>query len=502
MIPPCQLSEAKPRTAATFVAKVSEAKPGLLVPFGSAALVHGAGAFALVEVPGTGCYFVLSGTERGDAAYARNLEQQIKRLPEAPDVEWVRPLTVRLQRLLGWGDVTADEIAVQKAIDAEDVEELQVLMPAAKALIGRGELEHLPAVLAALRCPQPALSDCQHRFERLRGVLECGLGTDRSHRGPFSKCLDCCAVRCASCVLAWGSDVAERRAVTQALHQVTGHEWPPICGGQWITTGSGRHFHKSKAECTLCGTIPASVCSCGAQRCLSCQQPDAPALAALAALAPTCQWWQHPTCPRPFYVIDQARASDGDKLLWIRHELGDGADIATFGKKMVELFGKKLRGDMTQKSICLRLWAEYAPEEKKGDPAWKCESDLPPNVLTAFQGVWDKNAKQRCQECSKELTGKCSRTTRFCSDDCANAGAIMACRRCGMKDKDFPTTQWLFCSNCKVGAAPISRSRHAADKQTPQEVSLALLNKIQNGWFGDMRKDPEHEAAWKKRRRS
>ena len=84
----------------------------------------------------------------------------------------------------------------------------------------------------------------------------------------------------------------------RALHDVLGHTWP--------------EERTKRAECTQCNTFPAFVCSCGAQSCKDCLQPPAG-----DPLAPDLSWQQHPERPLPFYVVDQEKMADSEKVVWI-----------------------------------------------------------------------------------------------------------------------------------------------------------------------------------------
>ena len=73
-----------------------------------------------------------------DSAFASRTRAEIKKLPGNPQVEWVRPLTRRLQRLFGWGDVASTRADVERAAKAGDEEELKALMPQAATIINAG----------------------------------------------------------------------------------------------------------------------------------------------------------------------------------------------------------------------------------------------------------------------------------------------------------------------------------------------------------------------------
>ena len=52
---------------------------------------------------------------------------------------------------------------------------------------------------------------------------------------------------------------------------------------------------------------------------------------------------------------------DDEKLAWIRQEIGDGAELPDFAEKWLDLFGEKIRGAVSQKAACLKLYGQYAP---------------------------------------------------------------------------------------------------------------------------------------------
>ena len=63
------------------------------------------------------------------------LGKDINNLPGKPQVHWVRPLTRRLQRLFGWGDVSPTRADVVHATKSGDIEELRALTPQAAEVI-------------------------------------------------------------------------------------------------------------------------------------------------------------------------------------------------------------------------------------------------------------------------------------------------------------------------------------------------------------------------------
>ena len=148
----------------TYVMKITGA--GQAVPLHGEFAVFSARALASasVTVPAgssAGCYLVQTlEKECEDRSFAARACNEISNLPGNTQVEWVRPLTRRLQRLFGWGDVISTRADVVRATKAGDTKELQALMPQAAHFVDRGELEHLPMLHDALRGNVPALEAC------------------------------------------------------------------------------------------------------------------------------------------------------------------------------------------------------------------------------------------------------------------------------------------------------------------------------------------------------
>ena len=92
------------------------------------------------------------------------IQEYVEKLPGCPKVEWVKPLTCRIQRLLGWGDVSASGDDVKMANDAKDDDELRLVIPQALRVIDRKEYDVIPALHDALCGGIPALEDCKHEF--------------------------------------------------------------------------------------------------------------------------------------------------------------------------------------------------------------------------------------------------------------------------------------------------------------------------------------------------
>ena len=207
-------------------------------------------------------------------------------------------------------------------------------------------------------------------------------------------------------------------------------------------------------------------------------------------LASTCSWQQHPTHPLPFFVVDQQKVPEADKLAWVKRELGEDATLPEFAAMFLQLFGAKLKDMYSQKSACLKLFRLYSE-----GCTWKKEVDIPPMLLTDFQRVWDPQVADRCFECGKLVdspAGSSSSSLRgvYCSNSCRDAGFVVMCRRCTPERK---------CAFCNMEAAPTGDSQ--MDKALRE--SVAQLKRARRMYGHETRTaDPTHEAAWKKRRRS
>lgn len=427
MPPPCALSAAPPANAHTFVVKVDAFGP--LSAFGGSALVQGAGAFAQVEMPGDECYFVITGEARQIPQASAKLAADIRKLPAAPAVEWVRPLTVRLQRLLAWGDVTATRTDVERAVATEATDELRTMLPQAAALIDEDDLEMLPDVFDAARGGALAIEDAPDQ-ERL-----------------------------------------------YALHEALGqHVWSAEAN--------------RKSICARCERNSPHECTCGCRRCRACIDAPPP-------LAPVTQWHQHPTAPRPFYVIDHAKVPEAEKLAWMQQELGAGADVGEFAAKFLSIFGGKIRGKVPQKSACLKLFAAYA-----GSGTWTKESDIPPADRELFIRAWGEEGGI-CRECG----GGISTGSRdlYCSHACKNAGTTTVCRKCKAQlDPWFP-----HCSDCSVGKGPSEGLLAYRDRIcTPESFEATMKSQVEalalahRAWSSERARVEGHEPAWKRRRRA
>ena len=167
--------------------------------------------------------------------------------------------------------------------------------------------------------------------------------------------------------------------------------------------------------------------------------------------------------------------------------------------KFIELFGARKVGEIQQKGACLKLYALYAPGSREAK--WKKESDLPPRDLVEFQRVWDPQAPDRCLECCKAIEARASPETRrsavgapglrgsHCSIACKRAGLVVTCTRCTPERK---------CAYCGPRAPLGSSKTDEALRENEQQLKRARQ------MLGHERcvADPNHEPAWKRRRRS
>ena len=104
-----------------------------------------------------------------------------------------------------------------------------------------------------------------------------------------------------------------------------------------------------------------------------------------------------------------------DKLEWITHNLGPGADLSSFTSNFLKLFGDKLRGAIQQRLASLELYGMYDPDCK-----YK-EADLEPRrYWRSFRGSGIQRPPSRCRACSK-APRKTLIPAKFCSEACVAA---------------------------------------------------------------------------------
>ena len=298
---------------------------------------------------------------------------------------------------------------------------------------------------ALLGQAQPQLEDCLHEFfgeAPFQVVMgPCARGNDvRAHRGPYTRCKKCHLVLCGRC--ANGSDNDR-------------DEWQLI------------------------------------QRLTERAQTNSPA------------YWQHPERPLPFYVMDQVKWKDEEKLLWLKQELGEDADIVEFAQAFRSLFGEKLQGDVPQKKKVLDLYRSFSPE----GAAWKKESDLPPRERVEFQRVWDADAPDLCLECGKALAAG----EKDYHPGCMHTGKAVVCTLAGCSGKVQVKHGVFVCTVCgngaKMAASIESSSQLVVSDGDPLGARLKRwckpLRDYHNCVMGfSTAADPEHTPAWKKQRRS
>ena len=199
------------------------------------------------------------------------------------------------------------------------------------------------------------------------------------------------------------------------------------------------------------------------------------------------EYWLHPLCPQRFYVIEK-QDSNTEKIIWIRQELGDDADLAEFCEKYIELYGETVRGVATQKSKCLALFGEYSPQHKH----WVRESSLPPEELETFQRVWNPDAPQRCRECSTVLKQWKTHDNAYCCNKCKTAGRVRMCKTCKRTPGSNPENRCCFMSHTQ-GTDELSQTLQRHEAMLERAHFLSGQEDVV---------DESHEQAWKRRRRS
>ena len=264
----------------------------------------------------------------------------------------------------GWEPISKKD--VEEAVKEEDHNKLMAIMPEAKELIMRDDLQHLPAI-----------------YDMLHGTKAIANSAYEEH---------------------------------EAYKEVTAHihKW----------------FFKQGLQCHYCGRPSFKACDCGKVLCNGC---------CACLRLPKYVWsMQGDGC---IFVYDYANMPVEDKLEWVKLKIGEGADLDVFAKTYVQLFADKV-GIQSQKSLCLKLYREYAEianTEEQGSyktlaearsKAYSCESQIPPRERQDFQRVWDENAPARCLECNDPIPDGYD----FCCKKHQYAGAVRVCGRpCGSK---------------------------------------------------------------------
>ena len=472
--PPCVKAAYKAHMCQTFVVKIGstgsdDEQEELRDKFTDALVAEGkvADAYAYVQLNElsreTGLYLVTT-TEKAlhFAAFKTKLEEKVGRCSPSTKAEWVRPLSVRFQRLFGWGDVSASKADIDEACKNDDQEELKVVVPGCAPLFDLDD-DYLPWMLRlaeALRGELlPALGDCVHLFQDNNAPGPCG--RNRQHRKPFGRCESCRTMLCEGCMEDQKTESKGQALLLRAVHEAQdGHDWK----------------HAKKAECSFCEEIPAYVCACGAQRCERHRAPK------VDIDAPRCKWNKRKDSANPFfYVVDVKCMRAEEKLEWIRQEVGDEADLVGFATAFLDIFGSKIHKTNDQKKAVFDLFAAYSGNPKASPMK---ESQLPPAERSSFQRVWDKNAPNLCEHCGKALR---KGVKDFCSAQCRLAGRIVTCRFCGIEVKNF------YCPSCKRGV----------DVTGPMTDQRSLILRAQEVFWTDATaSSSDYEPAWKKQRRS
>jgi hypothetical protein len=288
--------------------------------------------------------------------------------------------------------------------------------------------------------------------------------------------------------------IEEVTAFTRRLQRFFGfgdvkavQEEPPQEPPQLMLQNGCEHVYRETEQlCGLCFEHPLFVCECGAARlCLKHWSPE-------PQKPTTWMFWCHGNKPAPFFVTDEKKMEIGDYSLWMRHELGTGADLETFASTFLEFFGDKIRGNVQQKKKCIELFSEYAPEIAKD---WKMECQLPPEYLEQFKRAWEPEVGTLCRDCTKPVSESGS---LFCSQECANKGKKIICRTCG-KTGIEGLDGLRMCLKCRPPKLDTPQSGFLAESIKRGE---ALLKRIYSDTGFKQTQDTDYEPTWKKRKRS
>ena len=427
--------------------------------------------------PEAGSYLVQTlEKECEDSSFAARMQVELGKLPGQPTAEWTRPLNRRLQRLFGWGDVAATSDDLRHAARTGNVEQLLALMPQAACLIrgNKVEFEQLPALRDVLNGDAPV-----------------PLALEAAPFAPEEE----------------KEDALPLRVVHEALGQHTWSERP-----------------NPKAKCSHCENWGPFECDCGIRLCEQCQLPPAD-----SGMAPRYDWRQHPTEPMPFFVIDYAKWPESEKLVWIRQEIGNDADLEEFSEKWHELFSGKFSCDTSQRAACLKLYGAYVPPEEAREH--KVESSLPPDVLQGFQRVFNPGAPERCWECGRASAPMLGHPIRYgiktyCSTECERHNNHIVCRNCknpacewyepapGCRDRKpqfEPGPSFSYWSPWNDPANPAAMIDYCQAWPWARYPMSSAWQRVEDRkrkflWFKahffENRPPVDHEPAWKRRRRS
>ena len=509
------------------------------------------GAYALVHLDEfssePGLYVVLTTAAAHHLqSFTLKLKAAIAELAPHLSVVWVRPLNTRLQRLFGWGDVTADRATVERLVSKaralEDPRIVAEVLPYTAPLVSLPYsanvdvdriLDLLPHVAdLVLKNAHPSIPDCQHDFSVFlpgpcsradcRELLLC------NSWGLFGRCSGCGTVWCHICMKAHASAEWDRLAVMRLLHEARDeHVWVEAkhtdctacgelgarvcsCGGQrclaclhkargehdWVDAKNGSCAFCDQqledevcrcARCTFCDEkLDVKVCRCGARRCAAClAAPSHP------AGTPDVKWGQDQHRPLPFFVVDLAKISVGEKLAFIKQELGMTASLPEVAAKYVELFGAKQRDAAQQKLKALELWKQYS------GTAYAKTCDIPPAERTDFLRIWHPDYPDLCVVCAAN-----SSFTRggqhYCSAECVDAGTSLVCTRCAREANVLDGLP--YCRACDGHVLPIVGDDPVAQSRRETRRSLGVAEML---WFNRFRRTlVPGTDMWKRRRRA
>ena len=207
----------------------------------------------------------------------------------------------------------------------------------------------------------------------------------------------------------------------------------------------------------------------------------------------TWMFWLRGEKPAPFFIIDEKRMRKEDKLSWMQHELGHDADLEAFSSAFMGFFKDEYSTKGQQKSKCIELFSEYAPEIAKD---WKMECQLPPEYLEQFKRAWEPEVGTLCRDCTKPVSVSGS---LFCSQICANKGKKIVCRTCG-KGGIKGLDGLRMCPKCHPKSDIPQSGESLLDKSVKR--GDALLKRIYSDTGFKQTRDPDYEPAWKRRKRS
>jgi len=201
--------------------------------------------------------------------------------------------------------------------------------------------------------------------------------------------------------------------------------------------------------------------------------------------------WVHPRYPLPLFVLCPKKPSDEEKLSWILQEVPGDADIHTFAKKFVELFGLAFSTKTARQTSARRIWGLHVGQTlEKG-------VDLDAEDLELFELAFDAKARARCRLCKGEVAEVQAAYFHTKAPRCQQADCTVPQARCRACEAESEATAgWHTCKPCKREPLP-----------TPTGTDCALLRSLKrshemlrihnNVWQTDI-----GEAAVKKRKRT